>query len=105
MLIDNEPATAGNCVRPVSARVAFQDHDKGYVGVPVLVFEQRAFIDGIRLGESPGHITGLGFDFLEHVARRLLNPGIDVLAAMNLRSELESSAINCVVASSHFCSL
>ena len=34
----------------------------------------RALIDGIRLGQSPGHITGLGFDFLENVVRELLDP-------------------------------
>ena len=46
---------------------------------------ERAFVDGVRLGKSPGHITGLGFDFLEDVVRRVLNPGVDVLAAMKLR--------------------
>ncbi len=30
---------------------------------------ERAFIDGVRLGKSPGDVAGLGFDFLEDVVR------------------------------------
>ena len=47
---------------------------------------ERAFVDGVRLGESRGHVAGLGLDFLEDVARAILDPGIDVLVAMDLRS-------------------
>ena len=43
---------------------------------------ERAFVDGVRLGESPAHIAGLGLDFLEDVAR-VLDPGVDVLAVQD----------------------
>ena len=32
-----------------------------------------------------GHVAGLGFDFLEDVVRRVLDPGVDVLVAVKLR--------------------
>jgi hypothetical protein len=60
------------------------------VGLHVCVLDlrhlERAFVNGGRLGKSLGDVTGLGFDFLEDVVRRVLDPGIDGMAPMKLRS-------------------
>ncbi len=56
-----------------------------HVRVLDLGHRKRAFVNCIRLGESRGHITGFGFDFLEDVVRDVFDPGVDVLVAMNLR--------------------